>query len=73
MTMESMIANGSALVGTPAEVIAALTKLSGDIGGIEHASMQVNFHLLPYADALASMQLFGRAVIPHFANAAAVA
>ncbi len=73
MTMESMIANGSALVGTPAEVIAALTKLAAEIGGIEHASMQVNFHMLPYADALHSMQLFGREVIPHFANAPAIA
>jgi alkanesulfonate monooxygenase SsuD/methylene tetrahydromethanopterin reductase-like flavin-dependent oxidoreductase (luciferase family) len=67
-TMESMIASGSALIGTPAEVIGQLERLSERIGGFEHASMQVNFHVLPQDEALRSMKLFGSTVIPALAN-----
>jgi hypothetical protein len=35
--------------------------------------MQVNFHMLPHEEALRSMELFGREVIPHFTNAPAIA
>jgi alkanesulfonate monooxygenase SsuD/methylene tetrahydromethanopterin reductase-like flavin-dependent oxidoreductase (luciferase family) len=63
-TMESLIASGSALIGTPAEARASLIALNERIGGFEHASLQVNFHLLPQAEALRSLDLFGREVIP---------
>jgi alkanesulfonate monooxygenase SsuD/methylene tetrahydromethanopterin reductase-like flavin-dependent oxidoreductase (luciferase family) len=43
-TMESLIASGSALIGTPAEALASLTALNERIGGFECASLQVNFH-----------------------------
>jgi alkanesulfonate monooxygenase SsuD/methylene tetrahydromethanopterin reductase-like flavin-dependent oxidoreductase (luciferase family) len=72
-TMESMIASGAALIGTPAEVIASLTKFNEELGGFEHASMQVNFHLLPPAEARRSLELFGREVIPHFKKTPAIA
>jgi len=38
-----------------------------DFGGFEHASLQVNFNLMPVDAALASMRLFAREVMPRFA------
>ena len=35
-------------------------------GGYEHASLQVNFNMVPLDDALASMRLFAEQVMPHF-------
>ena len=64
-TMESLIESGSALIGTPDEVRASLAALNERTGGFEHASLQVNFHLLPQAEALRSLELFGREVIPN--------
>jgi alkanesulfonate monooxygenase SsuD/methylene tetrahydromethanopterin reductase-like flavin-dependent oxidoreductase (luciferase family) len=69
-TMESMIASGSALIGTPKEVIGQLQELDARVGGFEHASLQVNFHMLPQDEAMRSLDLFGREVIPQTANAA---
>lgn len=63
-TMESMIASGSALIGTPEQVVKQLRALSDRLGGFEHASVQVNFRLLPQSEALRSMRLFGKTVIP---------
>jgi alkanesulfonate monooxygenase SsuD/methylene tetrahydromethanopterin reductase-like flavin-dependent oxidoreductase (luciferase family) len=63
-TLESLIASGSALIGTPAEVRESLLGLNERVGGFEHASLQVNFHLLPQEEALRSLELFGREVIP---------
>jgi alkanesulfonate monooxygenase SsuD/methylene tetrahydromethanopterin reductase-like flavin-dependent oxidoreductase (luciferase family) len=63
-TMESMIQSGSALIGTPDEVKRQLERLHERIGGFEHASLQVNFHVLPQQEALRSMRLFGKIVVP---------
>jgi alkanesulfonate monooxygenase SsuD/methylene tetrahydromethanopterin reductase-like flavin-dependent oxidoreductase (luciferase family) len=68
-TMESLIESGSALIGTPAEARASLIALNERIGGFEHASLQVNFHLLPQAEALRSLELFGREVIGRLGRA----
>lgn len=68
-TMDTMIASGSALIGTPAEVRSQLEELNERLGGFEHASLQVNFHLLPQAEAKRSLELFAREVIPHFRRA----
>ena len=35
-------------------------------GAFEMVSMQVNFHLLSYDHAAASMRLFSEQVMPHF-------
>ena len=72
-TMESMIASGSALIGSPAEVRGQLERLYESTGGFEHASLQVNFHLLPQDEAKRSLALFAREVIPHLAKLRAVA
>jgi hypothetical protein len=37
-----------------------------DFGGFEHASLQVNFNLMPFEAAMASMRLFAREVMPRF-------
>jgi hypothetical protein len=34
----------------------------------EHASLQVNFNLIPHAEALRSLRLFAAEVMPHFAE-----
>jgi alkanesulfonate monooxygenase SsuD/methylene tetrahydromethanopterin reductase-like flavin-dependent oxidoreductase (luciferase family) len=68
-TMESMIESGSALIGTPEEVRRQLERLHERVGGFEHASLQVNFHVLPQAEALRSMRLFGETVVPALRNA----
>jgi alkanesulfonate monooxygenase SsuD/methylene tetrahydromethanopterin reductase-like flavin-dependent oxidoreductase (luciferase family) len=67
-TMESQLANGSAWIGNPAEVRAQIERLIGMYGQFEHASLQVNFHTISFADALRSMELFARDVMPAFAT-----
>jgi alkanesulfonate monooxygenase SsuD/methylene tetrahydromethanopterin reductase-like flavin-dependent oxidoreductase (luciferase family) len=72
-TMDSMISNGSLLVGTPIEVRGQLEGMLELTGGFEHASLQVNFHLLPQAKAKRSVELFAHDVLPHFRSAHALA
>ena len=43
-----------------------MTQYDAEVGGIESGSLQVNFGMIPYADAEASMKLFAREVMPHF-------
>jgi alkanesulfonate monooxygenase SsuD/methylene tetrahydromethanopterin reductase-like flavin-dependent oxidoreductase (luciferase family) len=68
-TMDTLIQNGGALVGSPDEIVATLRRLDAEIG-FEHASLQVNFHKLPQDEAMRSMELFAEKVMPHFAKAA---
>lgn len=70
-TMETLIENGGALIGTPDEIVATLRRLDDEIG-FEHASLQVNFHTLPIEEAMRSMRLFSERVMPHFAKAPAL-
>src|SRR5262249_56039789 len=53
--------------GTPADIIEQLHEFDHVMGGVDQASMQVNFNDMPYADAEQSVRLFGEKVIPHFA------
>jgi alkanesulfonate monooxygenase SsuD/methylene tetrahydromethanopterin reductase-like flavin-dependent oxidoreductase (luciferase family) len=69
ITLDSLIESGSAWVGSPAEVREQIAHFHEACGGFDYASLQVNFHLLPYAESLRSLNLFGEEVIPHF-NAA---
>jgi alkanesulfonate monooxygenase SsuD/methylene tetrahydromethanopterin reductase-like flavin-dependent oxidoreductase (luciferase family) len=66
-TFESQVASHSAFVGTPAELIEAIAEYDAAVGGIDVASLQVNFNDISYADAAPSMRLFGEKVIPRFA------
>ncbi|MBV9555111.1 MAG: LLM class flavin-dependent oxidoreductase [Alphaproteobacteria bacterium] len=61
------MATGAAWVGTPNEVAATIAQMHEDFGGFEHASLQVNFNLMPFGDALGSLRLFARKVMPRFA------
>jgi alkanesulfonate monooxygenase SsuD/methylene tetrahydromethanopterin reductase-like flavin-dependent oxidoreductase (luciferase family) len=58
---------GAAWVGTPDEIARTIATMQADFGGFEHASLQVNFNLMPFDEAIASMRLFAREVMPRFA------
>jgi hypothetical protein len=49
----------------PTAFARAMTQYDAEVGGIEFASLQANFGMIPYADAEASMKLFAREVMPH--------
>ena len=65
-TLESQVEQGAAWIGTPERLIDQIAEFHHDVGGFEHASMQVNFGTLPFAAAERSMRLFGQKVIPRF-------
>ena len=65
-TFESQIAHHAAFVGTPDDIVEQLHAFDEAMGGVDHASMQVNFNDMPYALAERSVRLFGERVIPRF-------
>jgi len=71
-TLDGQIESGGAWVGTPDEIKAIIRKLQGSIGKFEHASLQVNFGTIDAREAMKSMRLFAREVMPEFAGAAPV-
>jgi alkanesulfonate monooxygenase SsuD/methylene tetrahydromethanopterin reductase-like flavin-dependent oxidoreductase (luciferase family) len=68
-TFESQVDKGLAWIGTPEEIRNAIEGYHRGVGGFECASLQVNFGMIGRAEAEASMQLFAREVMPHFARA----
>ena len=64
-TMDSQIEGGGAWIGSPAEIIDTIHRMQANVA-FEHASMQVNFNLIPHAEALRSLRLFASEVMPHF-------
>ncbi|HXP03375.1 MAG TPA: LLM class flavin-dependent oxidoreductase [Stellaceae bacterium] len=58
--------SGAAWVGTPDEIAATVARMNADFGGFEHASLQVNFNLMPFDLAMGSMRLFASEVMPRF-------
>jgi natural product biosynthesis luciferase-like monooxygenase protein len=64
-TMEKLIESNSAWVGSPSEVIEMIRTINNDCL-FEEASLQINFNLLPQADAMRSLELFAREVMPQF-------
>jgi len=58
---------GAAWVGAPDQIAETIATMQRDFGGFEHASLQVNFNLMPFDDAMASLRLFAREVMPRFA------
>jgi natural product biosynthesis luciferase-like monooxygenase protein len=65
-TFETQVEKGSAWVGTPDDIRKAIAQYDDEVGGFESASLQVNFGMIPHAEAEASMKLFAREVMPHF-------
>lgn len=65
-TFESTIETKTSFVGTPADIRAMLEYWNEQLGGLDIASLQVNFHDLSKERAAASMRLFASEVMPHF-------
>ncbi len=72
-TFESQVEKGAAWVGTPDELIERIRAYNAIVGGIDDASLQVNFNTISYEDAARSMRLFSEAVMPRFAEEQAAA
>jgi len=66
-TLETQIEAGGAFVGTPDEIKVIIRRFESTVGKFEHASLQVNFGTLDFAEAQKSLRLFSREVIPEFA------
>ncbi len=66
-TLETQIEAGGAWVGTPDEIKAIIRRCQDRFGAFEHASLQINFGTLDFAEAQRSMRLFAREVMPSFA------
>src|SRR5262249_5933037 len=65
-TAADQIASGAAWIGSPDEIIAAIERCREAFGGFEHASLQVNFNIMPLGDAHRSMRLFAENLMPRF-------
>jgi alkanesulfonate monooxygenase SsuD/methylene tetrahydromethanopterin reductase-like flavin-dependent oxidoreductase (luciferase family) len=63
------ISSGAAWVGSPAEITDQIRATQDEFGAYEHASLQVNFNMVPLEAALASMRLFAERVMPSFTGA----
>lgn len=68
-TFESQQQHLAAFVGNPADVREQLHEFDKVMGGVDEASLQVNFNDMTYADAERSVRLFGEKVMPHFGRA----
>jgi alkanesulfonate monooxygenase SsuD/methylene tetrahydromethanopterin reductase-like flavin-dependent oxidoreductase (luciferase family) len=60
------IASGAAWIGSPDEIIDQIARTQQEFGEYDHASLQVNFNMIPLDAALASMRFFAEKVMPHF-------
>ena len=65
-TVADQIANAAAWIGSPEEIVAQIRLAEHEFGAFEHASLQVNFNMLPLDAALTSMRLFAERVMPSF-------
>jgi len=63
-TFDTQMAKGVAWIGTPRELAQLILTFSAEVGGFESASLQVNFNTISREDALRSMRLFAREVMP---------
>jgi alkanesulfonate monooxygenase SsuD/methylene tetrahydromethanopterin reductase-like flavin-dependent oxidoreductase (luciferase family) len=61
---ETQTEKGAAWIGTPDEIVETIRAIDADVGGIDVASLQVNFYTIGFEEAAASMRLFGEKVIP---------
>ena len=63
-TFDTQMAKGVAWIGTPRELAQRIIAFNDEVGGFESASLQVNFNTIAREDALRSMRLFAREVMP---------
>jgi alkanesulfonate monooxygenase SsuD/methylene tetrahydromethanopterin reductase-like flavin-dependent oxidoreductase (luciferase family) len=73
LTIDKLIANNAAWVGSPAEIRKQIATFNSECGGFDFASLQVNFHTIPVDEAMRSIELFANEVMPEFTAAAAIA
>jgi len=66
---DDQIASGAAWIGSPEEIIDQIRRTQDEFGPYEHASLQVNFNMVPLGAARASMRLFAEQVMPRFVAA----
>jgi alkanesulfonate monooxygenase SsuD/methylene tetrahydromethanopterin reductase-like flavin-dependent oxidoreductase (luciferase family) len=64
-TFQGMLESGAAWIGSPREIIDGIRRFAEGYT-FDHASLQVNFNLIPHAEALRSMRLFAQEVMPQF-------
>jgi alkanesulfonate monooxygenase SsuD/methylene tetrahydromethanopterin reductase-like flavin-dependent oxidoreductase (luciferase family) len=72
-TWDTQVEKGAAWIGTPDQIVKQIADYQELTGGFEHASLQVNFHTISYEDALASMRLFSKEVMPRIGKVAQAA
>ncbi|MGB6747636.1 MAG: hypothetical protein WBE51_06440, partial [Xanthobacteraceae bacterium] len=65
-SLEGQIETGNAWIGTPGEIKDIIRRFQETVGPFEHASLQINFGTLDFAEAQKSMRLFAREVMPEF-------
>ena len=70
---DTQVDKGAAWVGTPDSIRKQIAEYQEQTGGFEIASLQVNFNTIAYEDALSSMRLFSKEVMPHFTGSRAQA
>jgi alkanesulfonate monooxygenase SsuD/methylene tetrahydromethanopterin reductase-like flavin-dependent oxidoreductase (luciferase family) len=70
LNMETQIESRAAWIGDPAEVRRDIEEAIEIYGTFEHASLQINFGMMPFDKAMASLKLFGTEVMPQLAAAA---
>jgi alkanesulfonate monooxygenase SsuD/methylene tetrahydromethanopterin reductase-like flavin-dependent oxidoreductase (luciferase family) len=63
-TFDTQMAKGVAWIGTPRELAQRVIAFNDEVGGFESSSLQVNFNTITREDALRSMRLFAREVMP---------
>jgi alkanesulfonate monooxygenase SsuD/methylene tetrahydromethanopterin reductase-like flavin-dependent oxidoreductase (luciferase family) len=63
-TFDTQVAKGCAWVGTPGELAQRILAFNDEVGGFEIASLQVNFNTIALDDAVRSIGLFAREVMP---------
>ncbi len=63
---DTQTAKGAAWVGSPDQIRKQISTFVEQNGDFEVASLQVNFNTVSYDDALRSMTLFSKEVMPHF-------
>jgi alkanesulfonate monooxygenase SsuD/methylene tetrahydromethanopterin reductase-like flavin-dependent oxidoreductase (luciferase family) len=71
LNIDTQIASGAAWIGSPDEVRRAMLAAYDTFGEFEHASLQINFGMVPYDSALASLRLFASDVMRDAPAAAA--
>jgi alkanesulfonate monooxygenase SsuD/methylene tetrahydromethanopterin reductase-like flavin-dependent oxidoreductase (luciferase family) len=65
-SFEDRMKSGAVWVGSPTRLREQIEEFNENCGGLDMASLQVNFHDMPVDEAEASMRLFAEEVMPHF-------